>query len=309
MFFHHFPRVKAVPIHDREINWSAIFKRQYQGLYISKYPTSYFCDTCHFLHSRFVSMRLVRSTKVCSPSFLGSKESSSGYKAAAQYIIDHHVISAKYLHLESWMNIQHVPAVIGYLTTIEGINFSNLPLRDFPPEFVNLKRLRELNISHCDLNEIPPVIYNLTTLQSVNIDGNERITSLPGELMQRLPNLEILHASDCNITNVPSDISKLTKLMWLYLDKNPLTALPDAIGKLSYLEQLDVSNCRLTKLSESVAQLKRLKVLNLSFNNLKFLPASLGLLEELKVSSQSKSLREFLTQTDISILGIKSRRQ
>jgi hypothetical protein len=246
MFVYHYPRVKPVPINDREFNWSAIFKRQFQGLYIS------------------------------------SKESSSGYKTAAQYITDHEIISAKYLQLESWMDIQHVPAVIGLLTTIEGINFSNLPLRDFPPEFVNLTRLRELNLSHCDFDEIPPVIYNLTSLQSINIDGNERITSLPSEFLQRLPNLEILHASNCNITNVPSDISKLTKLTWLYLDNNPLTVLPDAIGKLSNLEQLDVSNCKLIKLSESIAQLKKLKVLNLSFNNMKFLPASLGLLEGLK---------------------------
>src|SRR5690349_4039661 len=80
--------------------------------------------------------------------FLASKDSKSGYKTAAQYIMDHQIISAKYLQLESWMNIQHVPAVIGLLTSLEGINFSNLPLRDFPPEFVNLTRLKELNLSH-----------------------------------------------------------------------------------------------------------------------------------------------------------------
>ena len=50
----------------------------------------------------------------------------------------------------------------------------------------------------------------------------------------------------------------------LILTSNPLTHLPDNIGKLSNLRYLSVANTNLTSLPETLSKLSKLEVLDLS---------------------------------------------
>ncbi|XP_075514230.1 receptor-like protein EIX2 [Primulina tabacum] len=69
---------------------------------------------------------------------------------------------------------------------------------------------------------------------------------------------------------IPTQITKLVKLMALNLSGNSLTGLiPDAIGDMEWLESFDLSKNRLSgEIPQSISRLTFLSNLNLSYNNL-----------------------------------------
>ena len=74
------------------------------------------------------------------------------------------------------------------------------------------------------------------------------------------------------------------------LDHNQLTSLPTDLGKLSRLEKLSVSNNALFGLPTSISQLQKLSALDVSSNSLVELTAavaSCSQLEELNVSGNA----------------------
>ena len=61
-------------------------------------------------------------------------------------------------------------------------------------------------------------------------------------------------------------------MLQLFLDKNQLTTLPDAIGNMAALRELNVRQNQLTSLPEALGKLKNLEGLFLSENQLEALP-------------------------------------
>jgi len=84
------------------------------------------------------------------------------------------------------------------------------------------------------------------------------------------------------IRDLHPGLANLTSLEKLDLSYNPLTRLPDVIGRLSNLKKLMLEHNRLTKLPRSIRDLKRLKELHLSYNQLTALPEEIGELESLE---------------------------
>ncbi len=108
------------------------------------------------------------------------------------------------------------------------------------------------------------------------------LTELPEVFVQLLTKLEYLDLGSNQLTALPESIGQLTKLESLDLEKNQLTVLPEAFAQLTKLQYLNLSGNQLTALPEAFAQLTKLQTLHLSDNQLTALPEALRQLKSLK---------------------------
>lgn len=89
-----------------------------------------------------------------------------------------------------------------------------------------------------------------------------------------LPTVESLNLSNRALKELPTFLTSLTQLRFLYLDNNKLIFVPE-IGRFTHLEELSIENNELTLIPVTFNNLKNLKIMNLSKNHLKCLSSSL----------------------------------
>ncbi len=85
-----------------------------------------------------------------------------------------------------------------------------------------------------------------------------------------------LNLNDCNLFQLPENISNLTNLTALDISHNNLTVLPESIGEIASLISIDASNNQLTSIPDSISKLGNLIDLDLGDNRLEKLPDSIG---------------------------------
>jgi small GTP-binding protein len=105
------------------------------------------------------------------------------------------------------------------------------------------------------------------------------LKQLPEEITQ-LRYLQKLYLRGNQLTQLPKEIVQLQKLQDLNLGYNQLTQLPKEIAQL-HLQNLDLSNNQLTQLPKEIAQLQNLQDLDLSSNRLTQLPKEIAQLQNL----------------------------
>jgi hypothetical protein len=124
-----------------------------------------------------------------------------------------------------------------------------------------------LDLSNMRLHAIPPRVFEMTDLEELDLSENE-------------------------LTELPKDILRLTKLRVLVLEgkafdySNHWTALPPWIGDLGALEVLDLGDGKFSSLPPEIGKLTKLRYLNLYRVPIRRLPqefASLEALEELQL--------------------------
>jgi len=76
------------------------------------------------------------------------------------------------------------------------------------------------------------------------------------------------HWESPKISYLPDELTFLSNIAVLKINRCALTSLPESIGKLYHLRELDVSDNRLSELPESIGQLTNLLKLNADFNSL-----------------------------------------
>lgn len=98
---------------------------------------------------------------------------------------------------------------------------------------------KTLNLSNQGLISLPTDILDDSTVTTLDVSGNNLTGSLPSEI-GKLENLEVLDASENNMTGIPAEIGKLSKLKVADFSNNDVTGLPMEIGNLEGLESLDL---------------------------------------------------------------------
>ena len=124
-----------------------------------------------------------------------------------------------------------------------------------------------IDMSDKGLTKVGPDIYEKTNT-TVLILSNNQLTSLPSE-MGKMTKLEVLKLNN-NILE-GSLIAEIRKMSLVELDasNNNMTGVPAEIGQLSKLQTLNYSNNKITDFPNEISNLKNtLKVLNVSGNPL-----------------------------------------
>ena len=151
------------------------------------------------------------------------------------------------------------------------------------------------------------VLQDATAVEGVKylylVNKTELPMRLPAEIA-RLPNLTVLGAPNCQITELPSAIAKCSMLEELNIGENLLTELPREIGNCSQIKILSVSSNYLSSLPAEIGGCKNLSFLGCRGNRLKTLPEELGKCVMLRIiHAQGNCLEELpATLGDCNIL-------
>lgn len=192
---------------------------------------------------------------------------------------------------------------------------------ELPDSFRNLKNLEVLELRDNAITSITTVLEDLSSIRVLVVAGN-KLTSMPFELLQSLPLLELDAARNrLDGILIPQGVKGFSNLRSLNVSHNALTwILEDECTKLPSLQVLNVSenrlvdlpklsdwpdlitlsagNNKITSLPEGLTSLEKLCNLDLACNNLKSLDNEIGLMESLislRVANNPLRERRFLT--------------
>lgn len=121
----------------------------------------------------------------------------------------------------------------------------------------------EIDFSNSNIFNITGIEV-FTNAEKLNLSGNE-ISELPTEIGNLTKLIEI-DLSYNKITSLPESIGQLSNLLVLNINNNMLISLPDGIYNLENLESLKLENNQLKSLSEDIEKLSKLKFLSLKSN-------------------------------------------
>lgn len=156
------------------------------------------------------------------------------------------------------------PSAINSLTNLKKLDVSANNLSGNVSNLNNLFSLTYLNLSENALSGDASNIIQSTTLQTLLL-GKNNFTISNTNFLSGLSNIENLDLSSLNLTNIPTEISTLSKLKTLKISYNNITDF-SAISEMNTLEELNISHNNLNSLPAEIANLSALKFLDVSNN-------------------------------------------
>jgi Leucine-rich repeat (LRR) protein len=152
--------------------------------------------------------------------------------------------------------LTELPEAIAALTQLQSLNLSGNKLTELPEVIAALIQLQELNLYGNELTDIPKSIKDLNNLTRLSISSN-KIVYFPTVITQLL-NLRELYITDNEIIQIPDELSNLIQLEELHLGGkniswnaqwgneghpgNQLTSLPHSLTKLTCLIELNLDD-------------------------------------------------------------------
>ena len=135
------------------------------------------------------------------------------------------------------------------------------------------------------------------------------LTSFPHQLLNLAETLEILDLSGNQLTSLPDELARFSRLRILFAPSNPFTELPRALGACQQLEMVGFKACQIQHVpADSLPP--QLRWLILTDNQITQLPASLGQrprLQKLMLScNQLHALPDLSGCTRLELLRIAS---
>jgi len=122
---------------------------------------------------------------------------------------------------------------------------------------------------------------NLALLRAGKLAGAKRLDlscglhQFPTEIYDLAETLEVLNLSGNNLSSLPNDLTRLTKLKVLFCSENQFTHVPEILGQCPELSMLGFKSNKISTLAAEALPSK-LRWLILTDNQLDLLPASLG---------------------------------
>ena|GEM_PF-4399422 len=146
------------------------------------------------------------------------------------------------LTLTSNKNLKKLPSNIDNLAKLDILVVSDSGIRDFPSTS-GLSNLSYLDLSADRFEKFPASVTKLKNLKIFVFKGNS--LSFPIEITEM--KIKYLNLALSNITEVPSEISKMTGLEELDLSNNPIKSLPPEISRLNKLQILKLYGTKIKK--------------------------------------------------------------
>ena len=144
-----------------------------------------------------------------------------------------------------------------------------------------LRRGELAGIRRLDLSIAPTTPTTPSTRRStdhsagLSPDPCTPLTELPPEVLGLADTLEVLNLSGHQLTSLPHDLARLTKLKVVFASGNPFTHLPEVLGDCPALDMVGFKGCRIAHVP-AAALPPRLRWLTLTDNAIASLPPELG---------------------------------
>jgi len=149
----------------------------------------------------------------------------------------------------------------------------NPPLR----EFTILNSYHDLKSIEDTLPVFPDSLLLLTTSLARLTLNKCGITMLPLSIGYHLTDLHVLNLSDNSLSELPTSICNMKKLMTLKVSNNQLRSFPDGLNQCISLRTLDASRNQLSTFPDVLIRCTSLCTLDISNNQLMTYPADLAL--------------------------------
>ncbi|TYG47508.1 hypothetical protein ES288_D11G344800v1 [Gossypium darwinii] len=154
--------------------------------------------------------------------------------------------SLKTLNLSDCYKVENLPENLQQLEFLEVLDLSKTALGKPPPFISQLKNLKELSFKGCKGPSSKLQKY-LPSLLKVTQRGRTNSIALMLPSLLGLSSLTRLNLRDCNLFNIPSDISRLSSLERLDLGGNNFIILPSCVTQLPQLGWLKLTDCKALK--------------------------------------------------------------
>ncbi|KAK7381778.1 hypothetical protein VNO80_00325 [Phaseolus coccineus] len=198
---------------------------------------------------------------------------------------------------------------------IENLDLSNTGIQTLDTSG-SMHKLKWLNLEGLNVKHILGELSCLTSLKVLKISGNELVINKQQihVLFNGLRYLQILYLKDCiKLFELPDNISLLTQLQELRLDRSDLKRLPENIKNLKMLEILSLEDCKeLLCLPKFPSLIKYLRAINctslVSVTNLKTLATEmLGMTKRITFKNSGKldghSLRIIMDSLHLTMMS------
>lgn len=176
----------------------------------------------------------------------------------------------------SLINLKEIDARFNGITDIDSVtNLPNLEqllaghnnITTFKGSF---QKLRVLVLDHCPITSFE-LEQCVPTLTSLNI-ASAKLVEFKESLFDFVPNLQKLNLDKNHLSNMSSQIGRLSKLEFLSMAKNPLNLVPPSLGNLVELKFLNLRECNVKSLPPEIWYCRKLETLNVSSNVLETFP-------------------------------------
>ena len=134
----------------------------------------------------------------------------------------------------------------------------------------SFKQLRVLILDHNPLTSFE-LEEPLPTLVNLNL-ASAKLVEFKETMFDFMPNLQRLNLDKNHLSNMSSQIGRLSKLEYFSMAKNPLTLVPPSVGNLVELKYLNIRECNVKSLPPEIWYCRRLETLNVSSNVLETFP-------------------------------------
>ena len=144
-------------------------------------------------------------------------------------------------------DVGDLPAITGDFSHIRALRMDSMNLRSGSNEFLSrFTQLHTLSMSNNRLISFPHAISNMPDLRSIELSHN--YISLTAEMAEQLTNRPQLEALflDNNSISAPLDVSRMTALRELSLERAEVSVFPDGLWTLPHLE---LANLRLNQIT------------------------------------------------------------
>ena len=164
-------------------------------------------------------------------------------------------------------------------------NVTFLKIRSDQPQKVPLnykkfKALDSLDLSRNFLTEFPVIDYNKQLKQLVLTDNNLTLKNLK---IKPNNSLQCLYLRRNKIEVLPEAIGNLTALRKLSFNYNEISEVQDGIARLQNLEELSLYQNKLTSIPKSFYELRKLKIIDLYYNQIEKIEDDISNLRNLEV--------------------------
>eukprot|EP00029_Vermamoeba_vermiformis_P014492 TRINITY_DN960_c0_g3_i1.p1 TRINITY_DN960_c0_g3~~TRINITY_DN960_c0_g3_i1.p1 ORF type:complete len:1113 (+),score=313.34 TRINITY_DN960_c0_g3_i1:86-3424(+) len=196
--------------------------------------------------------------------------------------------------------LQQLPDEFCQLTRLDEINLAFNRLKSLPADFGQLTHLERIFLDGNQLEALPEFPHRLNRLQGISMSANRlhdksfpasfwtafeiigelrlfgnEFTQLPKEISQ-LTRLRKFSAGFNQLTAMPSSLTSLTSLVAVHVSNNKFSAIPAEFASLRNLEELNICGNNITSMPAWITDLSKLHYLDLGFNKILDLPADIG---------------------------------